>query len=96
MGLYGERTGALHFTCSNSDTAAKVLSQVKIIIRANYSSPPIHGERIVAKVINDESYRTQWLAELQAVTDRMNNMRKLLKGSLLKNQCKGNWDHITN
>jgi aspartate/tyrosine/aromatic aminotransferase len=39
--------------------------------------------------------RATWLAELKAVTDRMNNMRNALKGSLIKNGCKGNWDHIT-
>lgn len=51
MGLYGERTGALHIACQNKDTADKVLSQVKIIIRSNYSSPPIHGARIAARIL---------------------------------------------
>jgi aspartate/tyrosine/aromatic aminotransferase len=96
MGLYGERTGALHIVLSDKATAEKVLSQVKIIIRSNYSSPPIHGARIAGKILACTENRAKWLSELKAVTDRMNNMRTALKASLVKNACKGNWDHITN
>lgn len=53
MGLYGERVGALHVVASDKDTAQKVLSQLKQVIRANYSSPPVHGARIVEKVLNN-------------------------------------------
>lgn len=53
MGLYGERVGALHVVASDRETGAKVLSQVKNIIRANYSSPPIHGARIAEKILNN-------------------------------------------
>lgn len=95
MGLYGERTGALHVVCSDKATAEKVLSQVKIIIRSNYSSPPVHGARIAGKILTNPEYRGQWLKELKAVTDRMNSMRDVLKAALIKNGTKGNWDHIT-
>lgn len=57
MGLYGERTGALHIVCKDKDSAARVLSQVKIIIRTNYSSPPTHGARIASMILNDLSLR---------------------------------------
>ena len=57
MGLYGERTGALHFVCADKATTQKVLSQVKIIVRCNYSSPPKHGGRIAAKILNDPAMR---------------------------------------
>lgn len=96
MGLYGERTGALHIVCSDKPTAEKVLSQVKIIIRSNYSSPPIHGARIAGKILVNPENRAKWLTELKAVTDRMNQMRAALKAALVKNGCKGNWDHVTN
>lgn len=95
MGLYGERTGALHVVCSDKTTAEKVLSQVKIIIRSNYSSPPIHGGRIAGKILVNPENRGKWLSELKAVTDRMNNMRVALKAALVKNGTKGTWDHIT-
>jgi aspartate/tyrosine/aromatic aminotransferase len=96
MGLYGERTGALHVVCSDKATQEKVLSQIKIIIRSNYSSPPVHGARLASKILNVPEYRNQWLQELKAVTDRMNHMRAALKEQLVKNGTKGNWDHVTN
>ena len=52
MGLYGERVGALHVVSENKETADKVLSQLKQVIRANYSSPPIHGARIAERVLS--------------------------------------------
>lgn len=72
MGLYGERTGAMHVVCSDKATAEKVLSQVKIVIRSNYSSPPVHGARIAGRIFTNPENRAQWLSELKAVTDRMN------------------------
>jgi len=95
MGLYGERTGAMHVVCNSKDTAAKVLSQVKIIIRTDYSSPPKHGARIAAKILGEKANRDQWLKELVAVTERMNGMRTELRAALEKNGAKGTWDHIT-
>jgi aspartate aminotransferase len=95
MGLYGERTGALHFVCKDKGTAAKVLSQVKIIIRVNYSSPPRHGARIAAAILNQPALRQQWLDELVAMTDRIAQMRTLLRSTLEKVGAKGTWNHVT-
>ena len=95
MGLYGERTGCLHFVCADKDTAARVLSQVKIIVRCNYSSPPKHGARIAAAILNQPSMRQQWLDELVAVTKRMNDMRAALRGAIEAKGVKGDWSHIT-
>lgn len=50
---YGERVGAIHFVVANAAAAANVLSQVKIIVRTNYSSPPCHGARVAGAVLND-------------------------------------------
>lgn len=96
MGLYGERTGALHFVCGTKETAAKVLSQVKLIVRQQYSSPPLHGARIAAMILNNPAMRQQWLDELVNVTNRITEMRNLLKANLIKCGAKGNWDHVTN
>lgn len=95
MGLYGERTGALHFVCGDKNTAAKVLSQVKIIIRTAYSSPPKHGARIAGLILNDPQMRQQWLNELVNVTNRMTEMRQLLRKNLEQIGAKGTWDHVT-
>ena len=95
MGLYGERTGCLHFVCHDKATAGRVMSQVKIIVRCNYSSPPKHGARIAAAILNDVSLRQQWLDELVAVCARMNDMRAALRGAIEKKGVKGDWSHIT-
>ena len=95
MGLYGERTGALHVVCGNKQTAAKVLSQLKIIIRVNYSSPPAHGARIASLILNDVSLRQQWLNELVNVTNRITKMRTLLRSTLERIGAKGTWEHVT-
>jgi aspartate/tyrosine/aromatic aminotransferase len=95
MGLYGERCGALHFVCNEKSTAEKVLSQVKIIIRANYSSPPLYGARIAAIILNQPDMRQQWLNELVMVTNRMTAMRIALRKNLEQVGAKGTWDHVT-
>lgn len=60
MGLYGERVGALHVVSENKETSDKVLSQLKQVIRANYSSPPIHGARIAERVLSKPENLEQW------------------------------------
>lgn len=96
MGLYGERTGALHFVCGSKEVADRVKSQCKIVIRVNYSSPPIHGARIAGMILNNPAMRQQWLDDLVNVTNRITEMRNLLKANLIKCGAKGNWDHVTN
>merc|ERR1712086_1209631 len=91
MGLYGERTGALHFVNANKDIAGRVLSQLKLVIRTNYSSPPKHGARIAGLILSDLKFRQQWLDELVTVTDRMNAMRKLLRAELDRIGARGTW-----
>jgi len=95
MGLYGERTGALHFVCNNKADADRLLSQIKIIVRSNYSSPPKHGARIASIILNEPAMRAQWFEELIAVTKRINEMRLALRASLEKIQTPGDWSHIT-
>ncbi len=76
--LYGERAGALSVVAGNSDEAARVLSNLKRVVRTNYSNPPTHGSDIVARVLNTPELRTLWEAELGAMRDRIKLMRKAL------------------
>ncbi len=62
--LYGERVGALSVLCENKEEAARVLSQLKIAIRTNYSNPPIHGGAVVATVLGTPELRALWEKEL--------------------------------
>ena len=56
--LYGERVGALTIVDQSQDESARVLSQLKRVIRANYSTPPTHGGMVVATVLNTPELRT--------------------------------------
>lgn len=58
--LQGERAGAFTIICGTEEEAARVMSQVKILIRPMYSNPPIHGARIVSTVLSNEDIRSQW------------------------------------
>lgn len=73
--LYGERVGALSLVTASRDEAARVLSQVKRIIRTNYSNPPTHGGAIVAAVLTSPELRQMWEAELAGMRDRIRSMR---------------------
>lgn len=72
-----------------------MLSQIKILVRTNYSSPPKHGARIASLILNDPKLRAEWLGELQTVTKRMNDMRAALRKELEQSGVKGDWSHIT-
>jgi len=76
--LYGERVGALSVVCANQQEADRVLSQLKIVIRTNYSNPPIHGASVVAAVLGTPTLRTQWEQELAEMRVRIKAMRKKL------------------
>ncbi len=75
FGLYGERVGALHIACRDVEEARRVLSQVKICIRTNYSNPATHGAAIVADVLGDPAQRASWEQELGRMRDRIKQMR---------------------
>lgn len=78
--LYGERVGALSIVTASKDESARVLSQLKRVIRTNYSNPPIHGAAIVAAVLSSPVLRQQWEDELAGMRDRIRAMRlKLLE-----------------
>ena len=79
--LYGERVGALSVLCQSKDEADRVLSQLKLVIRTNYSNPQIHGGTVVATVLNTPELRAQWEQELTEMRVRIKAMRqKLVEG----------------
>lgn len=80
--LYGERVGALSVVCESKDAAARVLSQLKRVIRTNYSNPPIHGAQVVAMVLNTPSLRAMWEGELAQMRVRIKQMREQLRRQL--------------
>jgi aromatic-amino-acid transaminase len=82
MSLYGERGGALSVVCADAGEATNVLGQLKFTVRRNYSSPPIHGGQIVAAVLTEPALRRDWEAELAAMRERIQAMRRSLHGVL--------------
>lgn len=95
MGLYGERVGAFTIVCQDKDEAARVNSQVKILIRPMYSNPPINGSRIVTEILTNEPLRQEWLGDVKGMADRIITMRQQLKAGLTKEGSTRNWEHIT-
>jgi aromatic-amino-acid transaminase len=83
MSLYGERCGALSVVCPDAAQAVNVLGQMKAIIRRNYSNPPMHGGQLVATVLTDPALRPMWEAEVVAMRDRIQAMRKALHDVLV-------------
>ena len=80
--LYGERVGALSVVCEQPQEAQRVLSQLKVMIRANYSNPPTHGAKAVAAVLADPALRRVWHEELAQMRGRIHAMREQLIAKL--------------
>jgi aromatic-amino-acid transaminase len=80
--LYGERVGALSVVCDDGDEAARVLSQLKIVIRTNYSNPPTFGAQVVATVLTTPALRQMWEQELAGMRERIRAMRQALVAGL--------------
>ncbi len=82
FGLYNERVGALTVLAESPKASAAVLSQIKQVVRANYSNPPNHGAAVVAMVLSDSDLRQRWLAELAQMRQRIQDMRRRLTAGL--------------
>jgi aromatic-amino-acid transaminase len=73
--LYGERVGALSIVTASKDESARVMSQVKRVVRTNYSNPPTHGGAVVAAVLSSPDLRKLWEDELAGMRERIRAMR---------------------
>ena len=93
--LYGERVGALSVVCSSAEEAGRVLSQLKIVIRTNYSNPPTHGAQVVATVLTTPELRRMWEEELAGMRARIKLMRTALVDKLTAAGFQGDLSYIT-
>src|SRR5450631_2097298 len=80
--LYGERIGALSVVAASRDEAARLLSQIKRVVRANYSNPPTSGAQIVATVLTSPELRAKWERELEGMRMRILTNRRALVEAL--------------
>jgi aromatic-amino-acid transaminase len=93
--LYGERVGALSVVCDSREEATRVLSQLKRVIRTNYSNPPTHGAQVVALVLTTPALREMWEGELAAMRVRIKEMRVALRANLEAAGLKQDFSFIT-
>ncbi len=93
--LYGERVGALSIVTADRDEAARVTSQVKRVIRTNYSSPPTHGAAIVASVLSTPALRELWEKELGEMRERIRAMREGLVRKLREHGATQDFAFVT-
>ena len=92
--LYGERIGALSVVATDKDEAARVLSQLKRVIRTNYSNPPTHGGAIIAAALTDAQARALWEKELGEMRDRIKAMRVALHAALKRLAPNASFENI--
>jgi aromatic-amino-acid transaminase len=88
LSLYGERVGAFTLVAGSADEAARALSQVKHLVRTNYSNPPTHGGDIVARVLTTPELRAIWENEVGAMRERIKAMRQALAEGVQKRSGK--------
>ncbi|ECL9663625.1 aromatic amino acid transaminase, partial [Salmonella enterica subsp. enterica serovar Derby] len=92
--LYGERVGGLSVVCEDAEIAARVLGQLKATVRRIYSSPPCFGAQVVATVLGDEVLKASWLAEVDAMRNRIISMRQTLVKELKAEMPDRNFDYL--
>ena len=93
--FYGERVGALSMVCSSAQEAEHVLSQVKRVIRTNYSNPPTHGATIVSTVLSNPELNALWQQELGEMRDRIKQMRHLMVEQLKTKGANQDFSFVT-
>jgi aromatic-amino-acid transaminase len=92
--LYGERVGALSVIARDTDEAQRVLSQLKRIVRTNYSNPPTHGGQVVAKVLNSPELHALWEQELGQMRERIKTMRTRFVEGLKTHAPSANFEFV--
>jgi aspartate aminotransferase len=95
FGLYGERAGCVSFLCADEAESLRVQSRIKQVARPMYSSPPIHGARIVDIILNDPELFAQWQESLDIMSGRLKEMRGALVAKLAAAGSQHDWGHIT-
>jgi aromatic-amino-acid transaminase len=92
--LYGERVGALSIVATSTEEANRILSQLKRVIRTNYSNPPIHGGQVVATALSSPELRKLWEEELAGMRVRIREMRQLLAKKLKEQAPAHDFDFV--
>lgn len=101
FGLYGERCGTLSVICANQHEKENILSQLRLIIRPMYSSPPKHGSSIVRTILTDDALQAQYRTECRIMAQRLSETRTRLVEALTTTTVGGSsqqhhydWSHL--
>ncbi len=94
FGIYNERTGAISLIGKNAEQARTAFSQVRTLIRAIYSNPPAHGIQVVQGILSSTELRSQWLAELAEMRQRIQQMRSDFVAGLVAQGIKQDFSFI--
>ncbi|KAH8428640.1 uncharacterized protein LDX57_006331 [Aspergillus melleus] len=94
FGLYSERVGALHVVTKSRKAAQCTFSQLRRLIRAEFSSSPAYGARLVNTILKDQMLRQAWVAELDQMRSRLQHNRLRLYESFQVLETPGDWSHI--
>jgi len=92
--LYGERVGAISIVAASAEEAARLLSQVKRVVRTNYSNPPVHGSKVVATVLATPELRALWEEELGGMRVRIREMRNIFVQKLKERAPAHDFDFV--
>jgi aromatic-amino-acid transaminase len=95
FGLYNERVGAVTLVAKSEEVAQSAFSQVKSIIRANYSNPPSHGAAVVATILADNELTALWHDEVAQMRQRIAQMRTVFVEKLTHYGAQGDFSFIT-
>jgi aromatic-amino-acid transaminase len=94
LSIYGERVGSLSVVTENANEAARVLSQLKRVIRTNYSNPPMHGADIATAVLTTPELRSLWERELGGMRERIKRMRRQLVTKIRELRSDIDFSHV--
>ncbi|OWA50697.1 Aspartate aminotransferase, cytoplasmic [Hypsibius exemplaris] len=95
FGLYNQRLGNIVIVTANPETVHPIRSQLAIIIRGTFTSPPAYGAQIVARILSDPQLTVQWKADLNTMSTRLMEMRQQLRTRLETKNTPGSWRHLT-
>ncbi len=93
--LYGERVGALSIVTAGREETTRVVSQVKRVVRTNYSNPPTHGAAVVTAILTNPELRASWEHELTGMRERIRAMREALVAKLKARGVKRDFSFVT-
>ena len=95
VGLYNERIGNLVCVAKDASVIEALKSQMSLIVRTQYSTPPNHGAQVAAMILNSPEMRAKWEQSVLAMSARIRAMRSALFDQLVALDTPGDWTHVT-